>query len=106
MTFPGIGSVMEHNAEGLNISEKDLKEIFALFTSCSKYEREQIYDTSSSHFLEKEDLCLEYSLSQEKREFALDAWRAVIAFMNKNGYSAYRDGVIHGLSFIEDSFIG
>jgi len=30
----------------------------------------------------------------------------VLYFLNKNGYSAFKDGVAYDLSFIEEFFIG
>jgi len=72
---------------GIKLSEEDLKEIFALFTSCTKYERDQVYDKDSDHFYLKQNLLEEYSLSEEKREYAVDAWRAVIGFLHAKGFT-------------------
>jgi hypothetical protein len=68
-------------------SEEDLKEIFALFTSPADEEISQIYDETSAVHFSKENLGDEYSLTQEKREFAIDAWRAVNYFLHRRGYS-------------------
>jgi hypothetical protein len=58
------------------LSESDLKEFFALFTSVTKCEKRQFYDpTNDDHFLNT-NLAEEYSLTEEKREYALDAWQA------------------------------
>jgi len=68
-------------------SDDDLREIFALFTSCTEEEISQVYSESSRHFFRKENLDEEYSLVQEKREFARDAWRAVTLFLERHGYA-------------------
>ena len=44
-------------------------------------------------------------MTEESREFALDAWRAVISFLNSKGYSLSKDGRIIKLSFSDDEFI-
>jgi len=65
----------------ITLSESDLKELFALFTSVSKYEKRQIYDpTNDDHFL-KTNLAEEYSLTEEKREYALENEGSVRTFM-------------------------
>jgi hypothetical protein len=81
----------------ITLTEDDLKEIFSLFTSSTKYERAQ-------DFLEVKPLD-EYTLTEEKREYALDAWRAVIYFLHSKGYLLAKDGERCDLSFIEDDFI-
>jgi hypothetical protein len=78
-------------------TEEDLKEIFALFTSPADEEISQIFDETSRFHFGKENLAEEYSLTQEKREFAIDAWRAVNYFLQRHGYSVVRDGVRRGL---------
>ena len=91
--------------EAIALSEDDLKEIFSLFTSSTKYERDQVYDQHSAHhFLEVKPF-EEYTLTEEKREYALDAWRSVIYFLHSKNYSLWRDGKRSDLSFIEDDFI-
>jgi hypothetical protein len=87
------------------LSEEDLKEVFSLFTSSTKYEREQVYDTHSGHYYMDEELSEEYSLNEEKREYALDAWRAVMYFLYRKGYSLCKDGKEIDLSFSEEEFI-
>ena len=47
----------------MNLSEDDLREIFGLFTSCSRYERNQIY-SSGLHDYKTVNLLEEYDLSQ------------------------------------------
>jgi DNA repair photolyase len=76
-------------------SEEDLQEIYALFTSPADEEVSQIYDETSEFHFRKENLAEEYSLTQEKREFAVDAWRAVNYFLQRHGCSLVRDGVRH-----------
>ena len=90
---------------GIGLSEDDLKEIFALFCSATRFEKLQVYDEQSDHYFHKAQLSEEYSLTEETREFALDAWRAVISFLNSKGYSLSKDGRIIRLSFSDDEFI-
>jgi hypothetical protein len=90
---------------GIRLSEDDLKEIFALFCSATRFEKLQVYDEQSDHYFHKVQLSEEYSLTEEPREFALDAWRAVISFLNSKGYSLSKDGRIIRLSFSDDEFI-
>ncbi len=93
-------------AEGIILlNEDELREIFSLFTSPTKFERDQVYDRKGEHYFANVSLSDEYSLTQEKREFALDAWRAVISFLNSQGYCLSKDGVVLPLSFIENDFI-
>jgi len=87
------------------LSEDDLKEIFALFSSATKFEKLQVYDEQSDNYFQNVQLSEEYSLTEETREFALDAWRAVISFLNSNGYSLTKDGRIVRLSFSAEEFI-
>jgi len=90
---------------GILLSEDDLKEIFALFSSATKFEKLQVYDEQSEHYFHNVQLSEEYSLTEETREFALDAWRAVISFLNSKGYSLCEDGRIVRLSFSDNEFI-
>jgi hypothetical protein len=87
------------------LSEDDLKEIFSLFTSSTKYERDQVYDTQSGHYFLGVELFDEHTLTEEKREYALDAWRAVTYFLHSKGYSLCRNGEKIDLSFSDDEFI-
>jgi hypothetical protein len=64
----------------IDFSEDDLKEVFALFSSSSEYELKQSYDPTSEHYFERILPLDEYELSQEKREFSIDALRSVFAF--------------------------
>src|SRR5262245_7208842 len=96
---------MKATKDAIELSENDLKEIFSLFTSCTVHERDQIYDEiSDSHYLKVEPL-QEYSLTQEKREFAIDAWRAVIYFLHLKGYSLCKAGQQVDLDFSREEFI-
>ena len=90
---------------GIVLSEDDLREIFALFSSATKFEKLQVYDGQSDHYFHNVRLSEEYSLTEETREFALDAWCAVISFLNSNGYSLSKDDKIVRLSFSDDEFI-
>lgn len=87
------------------LSEDDLKEIFSLFSSTTKFEKKQVYDEKSEHYFRNIRLSDEYSLTEERREFALDAWRAVISFLNSKGYSFLKDGKEITLSWRYDDFI-
>ena len=78
--------------ETIVLNDEDLREIFALFSSPTDEERAQAYKEASRHFYNKENLTEEYSLTQEKREFAVDAWRAVIYFLHRHGYSITGSG--------------
>lgn len=80
-----------NSIEAIAPSEEDLKEIFGLFTSPADEEVSQIYDETSKFHFKKENLADEYSLTQEKREFAIDAWRAVNYFLQRHGYSVVKD---------------
>lgn len=89
----------------ITLSESDLKEIFSLFTSATVHEKRQIYDPTSDHYFLKSDLSEEYSLTEEKREYALDAWRAVLFFLHSKGYKLKKINEETDLSFSEDEFI-
>jgi hypothetical protein len=89
----------------MTLSDDDLREIFGLFTSPSRYERDQIYKPGI-HFFESVDLKEEYELTEEKVELARDAWRAVIAFLHRHGYELKKGSQIIPLSFIEKEFVG
>lgn len=98
-------SMMTTSNSPIMLSEDDLREIFSLFTSSTKYERDQVHDEKSGHYFLKVELFEEHTLTEEKREFALDAWRAVIYFLHSKGYSLCKDGEKTDLSFSEDEFI-
>jgi hypothetical protein len=50
----------------MTLSDDDLKEIFGLFTSCTLYERDQIY-SPGIHYYKAVNLSEEYELTEEKR---------------------------------------
>ncbi|HOI92805.1 MAG TPA: hypothetical protein PLK28_20050 [Candidatus Rifleibacterium sp.] len=89
----------------ISLTEEDLKELFALFTSCTKHEKQQIYDTSNSLCFKNENLNEEHSITNAKKEFAIDAWRAVIQFLHSRGYVLKKDGKEMPLGFVEDDFL-
>jgi hypothetical protein len=60
-------------------------------------QRKQIYDDKEPNHYRREDLAEEYALTQGKREFAEDAWRAVIYFLHRKGFTLLRDGVEYDL---------
>jgi hypothetical protein len=74
------------------LTDDELREIFALFSSPTDYERQQAYDKTETHFYEREDLSREYTLTQERREFAEDAWRAISYFLYRRGFRLTRNG--------------
>ena len=96
---------MPHLGNEIALGESELKEIFALFTSTTKYERRQVYDPTDENYFLKENLSEEYELSEAKREYALDAWRAVLYFLHLRGYKLTRNDEEIDLSFSEDEFI-
>ena len=89
----------------MKLSAEELKELFALFTSCSNYEIFQIYNSDNEHYFLNEDLNEDYELVQSKAEYANDAWRAVIYFLHKRGYTLTKDGDQIQLGFIEEEFV-
>ena len=91
---------MASSIRTVELDDSDLKEIFALFTSPSEYEVAQIYDPQSEHYFQKVDLNKEYSLTEEQREYAIDALRAVIQFARSRGYSLCKDDEEIDLSFV------
>lgn len=77
----------------VTLSDDDLRELFALFSSPTDDELRQVFDRSHTNFYKREDLGAEYSLTQEKREFADDAWRAVTYFLHQRGFKLYKGGL-------------
>lgn len=96
---------MNATDDRIELNEDDLKEIFSLITSCTLHERNQIYDESSDHYYLRVEPLVEYSLTQDKREFALDAWRAVTHFLHLRGYSLCKGGQQVSLAFSNEEFI-
>ncbi|MCB9097893.1 MAG: hypothetical protein H6632_00010 [Anaerolineales bacterium] len=78
---------------------------FGLFSSPTKYEKGQVYDESNDHYYEKANLEEEYELTQSKKEFVIDSWRATLYFLYSKGYNLTKNGEIINLSFIENEFI-
>jgi len=50
---------------GIDLFEDDLKEIFALFSSATKFEKLQVYDEQNEHYFHNVPLSEEYSLTEE-----------------------------------------
>jgi hypothetical protein len=75
------------------LSDDDLKEIFALFSSPTDEERAAVYEPASGSYYREELLGQEYSLTEEKKEFAVDAWRAVSYFLYRHGYSVRKGDI-------------
>jgi hypothetical protein len=72
--------------------DEDLRELFACFSSPTDDELHRVLNRSDANFYKQENLEAEYSLTQERREFAVDAWRAVTYFLHRKGFSLHRDG--------------
>jgi len=75
------------------LSEEDLQGLFALFSSPTDDELRQVLNPAHTNFYKLENLKAEYTLTQERREFAEDAWRAVTYFLHHKGFNLYRNGV-------------
>ena len=95
-------NVTEHEVE---FSEDDFREVFALFSSTSTYELDQVYDRNSEHYFQRLDLSEGYDLSYEKREFAIDALRAVLTFLHRHSYRVEKEGKIISLKGILEDFV-
>ena len=78
-------------------SDEDLREIFALFSSPTDEERRNVYEPSNPHYFALEDLAKEYDLTQERREFADDAWRAVTYFLHRRGFTLSKNDIEYDL---------
>ncbi|PIR16271.1 MAG: hypothetical protein COV48_09985 [Elusimicrobia bacterium CG11_big_fil_rev_8_21_14_0_20_64_6] len=87
------------------LDDDDLKNIFALFCSPTKQERAQAHEPTSVHHYSKVDLSGEYSLTQERREYSLDAWRAVLEFLRTKGVRLRIGEQELDLAFIEEAFL-
>ena len=96
---------MRISNNSLDVDEIDLKEVFALFTSVSQHELRQLDDPNSDHYFPNVDLAAEYELSLEKREFAIDALRAVFAFLERHGYRIEKEGAIFELQSVGKCFV-
>ncbi|MFA6978450.1 MAG: hypothetical protein WC209_03915 [Ignavibacteriaceae bacterium] len=90
----------------LKMTENDLKEIFALFSSPTDYElTNMIYNPSQKLFYGNEDLNEEYSLTQDKKEFAEDSLRAILYYLVKHGFEIRKGNEILDMKFIKELFI-
>lgn len=89
----------------IHLSDEDLKEIFSLFSSPTKFEKKQIYDEKSKHYFRNVNIQEEYNLNQEIKEFSLDAWRSVLYFLFSKGFSISKNDSCIDLSFVEDEFL-
>ena len=88
----------------VTFSEADFKELFELFSSCSTQELSGVYDPSSTAYFLNTKLDEEYELAQSKREFAIDAIRAVLGFLSRRGYRLEKDGEFVALPTVDDLF--
>ena len=96
---------MEISDNKVDFSEGDFREVFALFTSSTAHELRQIDDPTSEHYFERENIREECEICSDKREFAIDALRAVIAFLHRHGYRIEKDGKVLSLAGISEHFI-
>jgi hypothetical protein len=76
----------------VNLSDEDLRELFALFSSPTDEELRQVLNPSHTNFYKLENLEAD-TLTQERREFAEDAWRGVTYFLFRKGFNLSKDGV-------------
>jgi len=89
----------------IEFSEGDFKEVFSLFTSTTAHELHQIDDPTSDHYFDRVDLMEQYTLCFEKREFAIDALRAVLAFLHRGGYRLEDNGNVLSLDGASNLFV-
>jgi hypothetical protein len=80
------------NRAKVTLSDEDLRQLFAFFSSPTDDELRQVLNPSHTNFYKNENLEAEYTLTQERREFAEDAWRAVTYFLYRKGFNLCRDG--------------
>jgi len=76
----------------VTLTDEDLRELFAFFSSPTDEELHRVLNPSHTNFYKQENLEEEYTLTQERREFAVDAWRAVTYFLHRKGFSLHRKG--------------
>ena len=86
----------------LAFTPKDLKELFALFSSPAQAELAMVYNPEHDLFFENEDLDKEYELTQERREYSLDAARAVLYWLRQHGFAVVKSEEVDDLSWVED----
>ncbi len=96
---------MKVSGNNIEFSEADLKEVFALFSSSTDYELNQVDDPANEHYFGRVKLMEEYELSYAKQDFAIDALRAVLAFLHRHGYRIEKDGKVLSLDGISEYFI-
>jgi hypothetical protein len=97
--------VMKVTNNTIEFSERDFKEVFSLFTSATAHELNQIGDPANDHYFDRVDLTEQYELCFEKREFAIDALRAVLAFLHRHGYRLEENGNILSLDGVANLFV-
>jgi hypothetical protein len=85
----------------LELKEDDFKEIFALFSSVSVYERNQIYDSKDSLYYLDQNLDEEYHLTEGRRDFALDALRAVLYYLHRRGLKLTKGNKVDDLQWVQ-----
>ena len=89
----------------IEFSERDFQEVFSLFTSPTRHELNQVDDPTNDHYFDRVDLMEQYELCFEKREFAIDALRAVLEFLHRHGYRLEENGNIVSLDGVPNLFV-
>ncbi len=82
----------------IELSEDDLKELYALHTSCSRYEYDEVFDEASSNYYLDEKLHDEQEMVGAKIDFAIDSWRSALLFLSRRGYSLLKGDEVIDLS--------
>jgi hypothetical protein len=90
----------------VTLTDEDLRELFAFFSSPTDEELHRVLNPSHANFYKQENLGAEYTLTQERREFAVDAWRAVTYFLHRNGFSLHREGTEFDLLAASEYSVG
>ncbi len=95
----------DRHSKRIVLEDDDWKEIFSLFTSCTEHEKNQVYDRESPHYYKNVELLAEYTYTAEKKEYAIDAWRAVLSFLHTKGWRLTDGRNLVDLSMIEEEFL-
>lgn len=79
-------------SKALELNEDLLKEVFTLLSCSTDYEAGLAYDEKSNDYWQNENLEQDHKVSQTKREFALDALRGVLNWMQHHHYTLVQEG--------------
>ncbi len=96
---------MKELNDEIRFTKDDFKEVFALFSSPTTFEINQIYDSSNIHYFREINLLEEYELCKAKQDFAVDSLRAVLIFLHRHGYKLEKDGKMGNWQNILEEFI-